>query len=194
MHVNPDRHDFDVIVVGASAGGVAALRMLVSALPAGFVLPVLVAQHLPPDRASQLVRVLAPACRLPVVEAEDKQPLLPGRVVLAPPDYHLLVEDRDSVALSMDPPVLFSRPAIDPLFESAADAFGPRTLALLLTGASADGTAGVAAVRRAGGVAWVQDPDDAVAPVMPASAIAHAGADAVLTLEAMCRRLAEWPR
>lgn len=196
MHVSASlaAGGFDVVVVGASAGGVAALRRLLASLPAHFPLPVLVVLHLPADRPSQLAQVLAPECALPVAEAEDKQPLRLAHVVIAPPDYHLLVEDRHSLALSMDAPVLFSRPAIDPLFESAADVFGPRTLAILLTGASADGTAGVAAVRRAGGVAWVQDPADAVAPTMPASALAHAGADAVLTLEAMCTRLADWPR
>ncbi|KFA22798.1 chemotaxis protein CheB, partial [Xanthomonas vasicola pv. musacearum NCPPB 4384] len=120
---------------------------------------------------------------------EDKQPLLAGTVTVAPPDYHLLVETRDSLALSMDAPVLFSRPAIDPLFESAADVFGERLLAILLTGASADGSAGVAAVRAVGGTAWIQRPDDAAASLMPASALAHAGADAVLTLQAICTRL-----
>lgn len=181
----------EVMVVGASAGGVAALQAIVQALPAGLSVPVLVVLHVPRDRTSRIVEVLAPHCAVPVREAEDKQPIERGTVTFAPPDYHLLVEDRSSVALSIDPPVLYSRPAIDPLFESAAAVFGPRVLALLLTGASSDGSEGVAAVREAGGRAWLQCPEEAEASMMPASALHHAGADAVLPLELMCRRLKE---
>lgn len=185
----PERYDFKVVVVGASAGGVSALQALLAALPADLDLPVLVVLHLPRDRPSRIVDLLDVRCPLPVREAEDKQPLLPGTVTFAPPDYHLLVEDAASLALSVDAPVLFSRPAIDPLFESAAEVFGNGVLAILLTGASNDGSAGVAAVRAAGGHAWIQCPDDAFSPVMPASALAHAGADVVLPLSSICTRL-----
>ena len=183
---------FDAMVIGASAGGVAALRTVLGSLPAGLPVPVLIVLHLPRDRPSLVAGLLDEGCALPVREAQDKDPLRPGTVYVAPPDYHLLVEGRDAVALSVDPPVLFSRPAIDPLFESAAEAFGPRLLALLLTGASSDGSGGVAAVRRRGGTAWIQQPDDAASPLMPASALAHAGADAVLSLQDICDRLAEF--
>jgi two-component system chemotaxis response regulator CheB len=179
-----------VLVIGASAGGVAALQAVLGALPAALPAPVLAVLHLPRDRTSRIAEVLAPYCALPVREAEDKQPLQPGTVTFAPPDYHLLVEDAGSLALSVDAPVLFSRPAIDPLFESAA-VFGAQVLALLLTGASSDGSEGVAAVRAAGGRAWLQCPEEAEASMMPASALQHAGADAVLPLELMCRRLKE---
>jgi len=179
----------ELIVVGASAGGVSALQQLLAALPAGLPMPVLVVLHLPRDRPSGIASLLDGGCVLPVREAEDKQPLEPGTVTFAPPDYHLLVESRDSVALSIDPPVLFSRPAIDPLFESAAEVFGSGVLAILLTGASNDGSAGVARVREAGGQAWIQSPDDAFSPIMPAAALAHAGADAVLTLVSLCSRM-----
>ncbi|HDS1550339.1 TPA: chemotaxis protein CheB [Stenotrophomonas maltophilia] len=180
-----------VLVIGASAGGVAALQAVLGALPAALPAPVLAVLHLPRDRSSRIAEVLAPYCALPVREAEDKQPLHPGTVTFAPPDYHLLVEDAGSLALSVDAPVLFSRPAIDPLFESAAAVFGAQVLALLLTGASSDGSEGVAAVRAAGGRAWLQCPEEAEASMMPASALQHAGADAVLPLELMCRRLKE---
>lgn len=180
-----------VVVIGASAGGVAALQIVLGALPASLPVPVLVVLHLPRDRSSRIADVLAPYCALTLREAEDKQPLQAGTVTFAPPDYHLLVEDAQAIALSMDEPVLFSRPAIDPLFESAAAVFGTRVLALLLTGASSDGTDGVAAVRAAGGQAWLQCPEEAEASLMPASALQHAGADAVLPLELMCRRLKE---
>lgn len=185
---SPSRR-FDAIVVGASSGGVSALRMLLDALPAGLPVPVLVVQHLPRDRPSQLAELFGHGCPLPVAEAEDKARLRPGTVWVAPPDYHLLVEDRETLALSQDEPVMFSRPAIDPLFESAAAVFGRRLLALLLTGASSDGSQGIAAVREAGGVAWIQCPDEAVSSMMPASALAHAGADEVLTLGQIRERL-----
>ncbi len=180
---------FDAVVVGASAGGVAALRQLLHALPADLPIPVVAVLHLPRDRPSQLAELLGHGCALPVAEAEDKARLLPGTVWIAPPDYHLLVEDRTTLALSLDEPVMFSRPAIDPLFESAASVFGERLLALLLTGASSDGSEGVAAVRAAGGEAWIQSPEDAVSSTMPASALARAGADRVLTLDQICERL-----
>ena len=160
-----------VLVIGASAGGVAALQAVLGALPATLQVPVLAVLHLPRDRTSRIAEVLAPYCALPVREAEDKQPLQLGTVTFAPPDYHLLVEDEGAVALSVDAPVLFSRPAIDPLFDSAAAVFGRRVLALLLTGASSDGSEGVAAVRRAGGRAWLQCPEEAEASMMPASAL-----------------------
>ncbi|NIJ70698.1 chemotaxis protein CheB [Xanthomonas sp. 60] len=182
----------DVVVMGASAGGVSALQQVLGALPATWSIPVLVVLHLPRDRPSRIAELLDPGCALLVREAEDKQPLEPGTVTFAPPDYHLLVEDRSTVALSVDEPVMFSRPAIDPLFESAAAAFGEGVLAILLTGASSDGSQGVAAVRAAGGQAWLQCPDEAEASLMPASALKLAGADAVLTLSLICDRLKDF--
>jgi len=178
-----------LLVIGASAGGVTALQRVLTALPATLGCPVLVVLHLPRDRPSRIAELLDPTSALTVREAEDKQPLERGTVTFAPPDYHLLVEDATSIALSMDAPVLFSRPAIDPLFESAAAVFGEDVLAILLTGASSDGSEGVAAVRDAGGQAWLQCPEDAEASMMPASALQRAGADAVLTLEEICRCL-----
>lgn len=180
---------FDLMVVGASAGGVAAVRTLVEALPASFPAAVIIVLHLPRDRPSQAADLFSQYCALPVAEAEDKAPLKPGTVWIAPPDYHLMVEDRDTMSLSLDEPVLFSRPAIDPLFESAAAVFADRVLAILLTGASNDGSEGVAAIRASGGQAWIQQPDEAASPLMPASALAYAGADAVLTLDQISTRL-----
>ncbi|HBK46878.1 MAG TPA: chemotaxis protein CheB [Xanthomonadaceae bacterium] len=190
----PLQTGFDAIVIGASAGGVAALQQILSHLPADLPVPVLIVLHLPRDRPSRIAELLGGHCPLPVREAEDKQPLLAGTVTFAPPDYHLLVENPQALALSVDAPVLFSRPAIDPLFESAADVFGDRLLAILLTGASSDGSEGVAAVRRAGGSAWIQCPDEASSPLMPASALARAGADAILTLQAICSQLEHFHR
>lgn len=182
-------HRLAAVVIGASAGGVQALRSVLECLPASFAAPVFVVQHVPRDQPSGIPALLAGYCALPVIEADDKQPILGGRVVFAPPDYHLLIENRDTVALSMDEPVVFSRPSIDVLFESAATVFAEDLLAILLTGASSDGSEGLAAVRQAGGKAWVQCPSEAAAPVMPRSALAHAGADAILRLQEMCHRL-----
>lgn len=180
-----------VLVIGASAGGVSALQRVLGALPAALPCPALVVLHIPRDRPSRIAELLDPASALRVREAEDKQPLEVGTVTFAPPDYHMLVEDEASIALSLDEAVLFSRPAIDPLFESAAAVFGADVLAILLTGASSDGSEGVAAVRQAGGQAWLQCPEDAEASMMPASALQRAGADAVLTLDELCECLKE---
>lgn len=179
----------EAIVVGASAGGIAALTRLLAAPRASFRPAVLVVLHLPPNRPSVLQRVFGERCALPVREAVDKDPIDVGTVYLAPPDYHLQVEPDRTVSLSFDEPVNYSRPSIDVLFESAAHAYGASLLGIVLTGASADGAAGLRAVRACGGRAWVQDPVDAEVPLMPESALAVAGADDVLTLDGMCRRL-----
>lgn len=176
------------VVVGVSAGAVEALSAILPALPAGYALPVMVVVHLPPDRKSALPELFGPKCRVAVKEAEDKEPLAAGTVYFAPPDYHLLVEPDRRLSLSGDEPVLYSRPAIDVLFESAADAFGPALVGVVLTGASADGARGLAAVSAAGGTAVVQDPAGAYATAMPQAAIAASPAAAVMTL----RRIAEF--
>jgi len=180
----------EAVAIGASAGGVQALQRLVGQLPAKFAPALVIVLHLAPQRPSGLVRLLAPRCALPVSEALDKQPLMPGSVIIAPPDYHLLVERDRSLALSVDEPVNYSRPAIDPLFETAAIAFRDSLLAIVLTGANADGSKGLAAVRAHGGAAWVQEPSTAAAATMPQSALEYAGADLVLTLEQIGDRLA----
>jgi two-component system chemotaxis response regulator CheB len=185
--------EVDAVVIGASAGGVDALLALARALPAGFPVPVLAVLHRPahPSPGASLAALLARQCALDVVDAWDHQPLRAGQVVLAPPDYHLLVDPGPVAALSVDEPVLWSRPAIDPLFESAAGVFGARLLALLLTGGSADGSAGAQAVRRRGGELWVQDPEQAQVRTMPQAAIERAGADRICTIEEMAAALAE---
>jgi len=162
---------FDAVVIGTSAGGVETLSQLLPALDrrsrAAFVIVV----HLPRQRPSLLTAVFGPHCALPVVEAEDKAPVEPGTVYFAPPDYHLLVDQGPSFALSIDDPVLFSRPSIDVLFQSAADLYAERVLGVILTGASEDGARGLAAIAAAGGTALVQDAAEAQAPTLPLAAI-----------------------
>ena len=171
----------EAIVIGASAGGVEALSIVLPALPAGSGVPVFVVLHQPRQRQSLVADIFGPRCAVPVKEAEDKEPVVPGTIYFAPPDYHLLV-DRDArgvqLALSTDAPVHFSRPSVDVLFESAADVYGPRLLAVIMTGASRDGAAGLAAIGKLGGRAIAQDPATAQVPLMPQAALdACAGAE-----------------
>lgn len=159
------------VVIGASAGGVQALLALLPSLPADFNLPILVVLHVPADRSNVLAPLFASKCALAVKEAEDKEPVEPGVIYFAPSDYHLLVEADGSLALSSDEPVNYSRPSIDVLFESAADAYGPDLVGLVLTGANEDGAAGLKAVAAAGGLTFVEDPASAHARTMPEAAL-----------------------
>ena len=129
----------EAVVIGASAGALEALSVILPSLQKGFRLPVMVVVHVPPDKRSVLVELFQAKCRLPVREAEDKEPISGGTIYFAPADYHLLVELDKSLSLSSDEPVLFSRPSIDVLFESAADAYGSALIAIVLTGANQDG-------------------------------------------------------
>lgn len=161
----------DAVVIGASAGAIQALLHILPALPQDYALPVLIVVHVPPGRRSELTALFAAKCRLPVAEGEDKEPILPGTVTFAPPDYHMLVETGGTISLSRDEQVFFSRPSIDVLFESAADAYGPALVGVVLTGANEDGAQGLAAVAQAGGVTLVQDPASAYARAMPEAAL-----------------------
>jgi two-component system, chemotaxis family, protein-glutamate methylesterase/glutaminase len=181
----------EAVVIGASAGALEALSVILPALPAGFRLPLIVVVHIPPDKRSVLAELFQAKCRIPVREAEDKEPIIDGTVYFAPPDYHLLVEANRSLALSSDEPVLFSRPSIDVLFESAADAFGPGLIAIILSGANQDGAKGVKAVVDAGGVALVQNPEGAFASTMPEAAIEMCPSARVMSLDAIAAHLQE---
>jgi two-component system, chemotaxis family, protein-glutamate methylesterase/glutaminase len=176
----------DAVVIGTSAGGVEALSLLLPALSATTRVAFLIVLHLPRDRPSLLAQIFAARCALPVLEATDKEPIQAGTVYFAPPDYHLLVEKpsrmvaQAQIALSTDVEVHFSRPSIDVLFESAAEAYGPRLLGVILTGANDDGAQGLAAVHAAGGVTVVQDPRSATSTAMVLAAMARSTADFVL--------------
>ena len=162
----------EAIVIGASAGAVQALSQLLPRLPVSYPLPVIIVVHVP-GTPSGLVALFRTKCDVAVREPEDKEPILPGTVYFAPPGYHLLVEADRSFALSMDEPVLFSRPSIDILFESAADSYGSALLGIVLTGANEDGAAGAAAIGMAGGTVLVQEPEGAFASAMPSAALAR---------------------
>lgn len=179
----------EAIVIGASAGALEALSVILPALPMGFNLPVIVVVHIPPDRRSILSELFRAKCRIAVLEVEDKQPIDGGTVYFAPPDYHLLVEINRTLSLSNEEPVLYSRPSIDVLFESAADAYGPALIAIVLTGANGDGAKGMHAVSTAGGTAIVQSPDGAFASAMPEAAIAMCPGAQVMSLDAIAAYL-----
>ncbi|NCP13949.1 MAG: chemotaxis protein CheB [Sphingomonadales bacterium] len=183
--------NLEAIVIGASAGGVHALLQVLPALPADFPVAILVVVHVPPRRDNALVALLAERCRLPVKEAEDKEPMVPATIYMGPPDYHLLVENDGTLALSSDETINHSRPAIDVLFESAADAFGARLAGIIMSGANHDGAIGLRAVYDAGGQAIVQAPATAEVACMPEAALAACPAARAINLEDMPSALKE---
>lgn len=172
----------EAVVIGASAGGVEALLSVFAGLPAGFGLPIIAVLHLPDERRSQLAEVFARRVAVPVVEAQDKQAIEAGTLYFAGPGYHLSVEQDRSLSLSQEERVHHSRPAIDYLFESAADTYGTGLLAILLTGANQDGARGLAHVKACGGTTIVQDPQEARVAIMPRAALALHTPDHILTL------------
>ena len=182
MSAEATRARIQAVVIGTSAGGLAALSVLVNGLSAQFRLPLLVVQHLPPRGQSCLASVFGPRTGLRVKEAAEKEPVQPGTLYFAPPDYHLLVEQDYCLALSQDNALYFSRPSIDVLFESAADVWGARLAGILLTGASEDGAAGLQAIHQAGGLTIVQQPEEAQVATMPRAALRRFNPDFVLPL------------
>ncbi len=180
-----------VVAIGASAGGLKALAGVVEGLPAGFALALLVVQHVPPQHPSSLAQIFAGKCGLRVKEADEKEPVRPGTLYFAPPDYHLLVEDDQTLALSQEEPVNYSRPSIDVLFESAAAVWGPQLLGVLLSGASEDGAAGLEAIHLAGGLTVVQQPEEALVDTMPRAALSRFAPDYVLPAAQIQRLLRE---
>jgi two-component system, chemotaxis family, protein-glutamate methylesterase/glutaminase len=178
-----------LVVVGTSLGGLDAVRTLLAGLRTGMDAAIVIVQHRTPGSDGTLVELLSNRCALPLCEPCDRDPIKPGCVYVAPPDYHLLVE-QGCFSLSIDAPVLFARPSIDVLFESAANAYGAALLAFVLTGSSQDGAAGAAAVKRAGGRVYVEDPAYACSPTAPLAALAATRVDAVLPIAQLAQLLA----
>ena len=182
---------YDLVVIGSSLGGLDAVSTLLATLPAGFPLPVVIAQHraTAPPAERDLSAIWQRCTSLCVGEAEDKVPIAPGHVYVAPADYHLLVESPGLLALSTEAPVLRARPSIDVLFESAAEAYGDSIIGVILTGASADGSRGMRAIRAHGGCALVQDPELAECDVMPRAVLEATSVNHVLSLPEIGRVL-----
>ncbi|AKM09440.1 chemotaxis protein CheB [Croceicoccus naphthovorans] len=179
-----------LIAIGASAGGVQALSHILPPLAADFPRSIVVVVHVPPRQDNALVKLFSEKCRMQVKEAEDKEPLQPGTIYFAPPDYHVLVEGDGALALSTEEPVNHSRPAIDVLFETAADAFGPAVTGIVLTGANHDGANGARAIEDAGGVVLIQDPATAEMAAMPEAAVEACRDAAIMTLDEIAASLA----
>lgn len=173
--------NYNIVVIGASWGGLAALETIFPSLSPDFDVPIAVVLHRGVESTERLSATLRRYTSLPVRDAQDKEALLPGHIYIAPPDYHLLVE-AGTFALSTEAPVCYARPSIDVLFESAADTYAERVLGVVLTGSSRDGAAGAARIKARGGRLMVQSPETAASPVMPAAAIAAACVDWILPL------------
>lgn len=169
--------------MGVSLGGMGALNCILPYLPSDFALPVIIVQHTRSTSDNFLAHCLNEKCNLKVKEADEKENILRGVIYIAPPNYHLMVENDRTFSLSIDEPVNYARPSIDVLFETAADVYGINLIGLILTGANADGSQGLKRIKGAGGLAIVQDPRRAEADTMPRAAIMAADVDYVLPLE-----------
>jgi two-component system chemotaxis response regulator CheB len=183
----------EAVVIGASIGAIEALSSILPVLPADYPLPILIVVHLPPDTRSLLSDLFVAKCRLKAKEAEDKESVTPGIIYFAAPNYHLLVEAERTLSLSSDEPELFSRPAINVLFESAADAYGEGLVGIVLTGASEDGAQGLRTICEAGGVAVVQNPREAIAPEMPSAALKACPTAQAMSIDEIGKFLARLP-
>lgn len=166
-----NRIKYEIVIIGVSLGALEALKTIIEKIPADFPLPIVIVQHRDAEADQTLQILLADYGHLKVTEPEDKDVIKAGNIYLAPPDYHLLVEE-NHFALSKDLPVNYARPSIDVLFESAAETFGDKVIGIILTGSSKDGASGLVAVKRNGGHAIVQEPSTAESDVMPKAAIA----------------------
>lgn len=185
------RHEVDAVVIGASAGGVDALLQLLTGLPDRYRLPIVAVLHLPETRDSLLADIFRKRLAIQVHEAADKEAVAPGTLYFAGSGYHLFIEKEKTFSLSCEAPVQYSRPSIDLLMESAADAYGPRLAGILLTGANYDGAAGLARIAERGGLTVVQDPAEAQVATMPEAAIALLQPSLVLPLDGIRRLLLE---
>ena len=181
----------EAVVIGASAGGVHALLALLSGLPTNFFLPIIAVLHLPKERSSRLAEVFQQRLAMSVREAADKQAIAPSTLYFAGSGYHLSIEVDRTFSLSCEDPVNYSRPSIDVLMESAADAYGARLAGVLLTGANFDGAAGLARIKQRGGMTVVQDPAEAQVATMPEAAIRKMKPNLILTLDGIRQLLVE---
>lgn len=174
---------YRAVVIGASAGGIHAIRAIIMALPSNFHLPVIIVQHISPLSDNYWITLMDSLGALTVKEADEKEKIKKGTIYITPPNYHLLIERDETFSLSIDPKVNYARPSIDVLFESAADVYKDRLVGVILTGANRDGANGLRRIKEYGGLAIVQDPATAESASMPAAAIAATQVDYILPLE-----------
>jgi len=181
--------NYKAIVIGASAGGLNALKSILVALDPGFNLPVLIVQHISPYSDNYITQHLNNLILLRVKEADEKEPITSGTVYFAPPNFHMLIEDDYTIAFSVEAKVSYARPSIDVLFESAAYVYGNALIGVLLTGANNDGSKGLRIIKEFGGLTIVQDPSTAEVDAMPLSAIRLFKPDHVLPLDEIANTL-----
>ncbi len=180
---------FGAIVIGSSAGGIKALNTLLSALPKNFPLPIIIVQHLHPNSNGYLINIFQSVCPLFVKQADEKEKIVSSTVYIAPPNYHLMVEEDFTFSLSLEERVNFSRPSIDVLFETAAWTYWNQLIGIVLTGANQDGSQGLKKIKQCGGYTIVQDPNTAEADTMPRAALAATPVDKVLAIKAITPHL-----
>ena len=180
---------YKAIVMGLSSGGMDVMKEIFSGLPEDYGIPVIIVQHLSPRSDSQWIGILNEKYKIEIKEAEEKEEIKKGTVYLAPPNYHLLLEKDGSFSLSIDERVSYARPAIDVLFETAAEAFGEKVVGVVMTGSNHDGSAGLKKIKRCGGVTIVQDPRTAFSSYMPQEAIKNVDPHHVLDLQGIVQFL-----
>ena len=173
---------YEAIVIGVSSGGLNALKIIFSALPSGFAIPIIVVQHIGPRSENSWIKLLNDSCIIPIKEADEKEKVATG-IYVAPANYHLLIEKDRTFSLTVDERVNFARPSIDVLFESAAETYKEKLIGIILTGANNDGTKGVKRIKECGGLVIVQNPATAESSYMPASAIAAVQPDHIMELD-----------
>lgn len=173
---------YRAVVIGSSAGGIKALTSVLSVLPAEFPIPIIIVQHLHPHSGSHLAHILGSKSALHVKQADEKERAVAGTAYLAPPSYHLLMEQDETFSLSLEGPVNYARPAIDVLFDCAIDTYRGHLIGIILTGANHDGSQGLKRIKEAGGYAIAQSPASAEVAAMPEAAIAATKVDKVLPL------------
>ncbi|PLX04677.1 MAG: chemotaxis protein CheB [Marinilabiliales bacterium] len=182
---------YRAIVIGASAGGLYAIRDLLVPLPSDFRIPIIIVQHLSPTSENYMVEFLNKNTSLNIKEVDEKEPIKPNMVYIAPPNYHVLIEEDETFTLSADEKVNYSRPSIDVLFYSAADIYRKDLIGVVLTGANDDGARGLFTIRKNGGLGIVQTPSSAEAPQMPSAAILEANPEYIIEISEIAKLLIE---
>jgi two-component system chemotaxis response regulator CheB len=180
---------YKAIVIGVSAGGLEALKKILPELPKDFPVPIIVVQHRHPFSDDSLERAMDDICLINIHQINDKTSLEAGAAYFAPPNYHVMIEEDMTCSLTLDPPVNYSRPSIDVLFESASDIFGAHLVGIVLTGANKDGSLGLSIIKNRGGLVIVQDPETASVDAMPLAAIAATQVNYILKLEVIAEML-----
>jgi len=183
---------FKAVVIGASAGGIDVLKNILSKLPSNFVLPIIIVLHMKDDKHSNISEYFRNHCNLEVKEAENYMQIKKSEVYFAPPNYHILVEKNETLTLSVEDKVNYSRPSIDVLFETAADVYGKDLIGIILSGANGDGSEGLLEINKRGGLCIVQDPKTAEMDKMPIEAINKVDTDYILTVDGIAEALIEY--